>query len=64
MIKITTKKIFSLLILSCLNSCISQKEIHGNLPEAQLAVSSKSKDCNFLAKEIFGIAMQFTADLA
>ena len=55
MIKITTKKIFSLLILICLNSCIGQKEIHGNLPEAQLVSLLKiGKDTKKTVSQILG----------
>ena len=55
MTKITIKKIFSLLILFCLNSCISQKEIHGNLPEAQLVSLLKiGKDTKKTVSQILG----------
>lgn len=55
MIKIITKKIFSLLILICLNSCIGQKEIHGNLPEAQLVSLLKiGKDTKKTVSQILG----------
>ena len=55
MIKITTKKFFSLLILICLNSCIGQKEIHGNLPEAQLVSLLKiGKDTKKTVSQILG----------
>ena len=36
MIKLVNLIFFSSLFCFCLSSCISQKEIHGNLPEAQL----------------------------
>lgn len=55
MTKITTKKIFSLLILICLISCINQKEIHGNLPEAQLVSLLKvGKDTKKTVSQILG----------